>query len=260
MPELNHRIVGRIVWQHGSGDTLILPQGWADANIVTVHVPALAGVELYDGSRFDGGVEWYRAGVEQLLGAWAEVQQRGLAKYLLTFDGSFTPRMVRGSSTTPSNHSFGTALDINAAWNPIGHAPGSGKGTVVPLVPIFKAWGFAWGGDYKHRLDPMHFEMAELRPPAPKLLLSGKDTGVEVVLRDGTAYAPARALAEVLGLAVGFDPVRKNVTLSRPGGLAVPVTTWMRVGSGWVSVRDAARVARVSLVWDQRQNEALMAR
>ncbi|MBU0994986.1 MAG: M15 family metallopeptidase [Proteobacteria bacterium] len=51
-----------------------------------------------------------------------------------------------------SNHSFGSAIDINPAENGIG-----AKTWDIPpkIVEIFRKYGFYWGGFYK---DPMHFE------------------------------------------------------------------------------------------------------
>ena len=55
---------------------------------------------------------------------------------------------MRGSTTTLSNHSFGSAFDINVAWNERDHRPAlvGEKGSVRELVPIAHKWGFWWGG------------------------------------------------------------------------------------------------------------------
>jgi D-alanyl-D-alanine carboxypeptidase len=60
---------------------------------------------------------------------------------------------------TPSNHSWGLAIDLNSLDN-----PRSSDGIVhtkMPswLPPLWGRYGFAWGGNYKHSLkDPMHLE------------------------------------------------------------------------------------------------------
>jgi hypothetical protein len=71
--------------------------------------------------------------------------------------------MVRGSTTTLSNHAYGTAFDINAAWNGLGRepAPLGAKGSVLELLPLAEAHGFAWGGLFSRR-DAMHFEVARV--------------------------------------------------------------------------------------------------
>ena len=75
------------------------------------------------------------------------------------YAGCYYPRFIAGS-TSLSNHSFGTALDLNV--------PGNLRGTVGEMdrvvVSIFKKWGFAWGGDWRYT-DPMHFEMARIVRP-----------------------------------------------------------------------------------------------
>ena len=71
---------------------------------------------------------------------------------------------MRGSTTTLSNHSFGSAFDINVAWNERGHRPAlvGEKGSVRELVPITHQWGFWWGGHFSTP-DGMHFEVAVLK-------------------------------------------------------------------------------------------------
>jgi D-alanyl-D-alanine carboxypeptidase-like protein len=68
----------------------------------------------------------------------------------------FAWRPIRGSLTVPTNHSSGTAIDINSAYNWLGRADGGD----VPqwLVDRFNRYGFRWGGDYVSRPDPMHWE------------------------------------------------------------------------------------------------------
>ena len=95
--------------------------------------------------------------VQELFKAWGD---DNLISKILTFEGSFNPRVIK-SGTTPSNHSFGTAFDINGSWNQEGSAPaGIGqKGCLLGLVPRANELGFYWGGFYK---DGMHFEYAKL--------------------------------------------------------------------------------------------------
>jgi hypothetical protein len=80
-------------------------------------------------------------------------RRRGLLDRILSFGGGFEPRFVRGSTTTLSNHSFGSAFDINVAWNERGHRPAlvGEKGSVRELVPITHKWGFWWGGHFISR-------------------------------------------------------------------------------------------------------------
>ena len=62
-----------------------------------------------------------------------------------------------------SLHCFGVAIDINSRWNAYGAQPQLAglRGIVRELVPIFKHFGFAWGGDFGcASVDGMHFELA----------------------------------------------------------------------------------------------------
>jgi hypothetical protein len=65
-------------------------------------------------------------------------------------------RPIAGTRT-PSNHSWGTAVDINAPVNPRKRP----LTTNIPraVVNMWKAHGFRWGGDYQASTpDPMHME------------------------------------------------------------------------------------------------------
>ncbi len=71
--------------------------------------------------------------------------------------GTYNPRKVRGSATKWSNHAYGAAIDINAeqnGFNVAGNIP-------LPMIAAFKSEGARWGGDYRSRKDPMHFEFCE---------------------------------------------------------------------------------------------------
>jgi D-alanyl-D-alanine carboxypeptidase len=88
---------------------------------------------------------------------WTEAISRG---YELKTDPTqtwgFAWRAIRGATSTPTNHSSGTAVDANSKFNWLGRADGGD----VPrwLVEIFNRYGFRWGGDYSGRKDPMHWE------------------------------------------------------------------------------------------------------
>jgi hypothetical protein len=64
-------------------------------------------------------------------------------------------RPIRGTRT-PSNHSWGLALDINARTNPMGSTFRSDLPPAV--VALWWSCGFYWGGWYRSRPDAMHFE------------------------------------------------------------------------------------------------------
>lgn len=69
------------------------------------------------------------------------------------FGGCFNIRAIAGSSNY-SNHSWACAIDLSPASN--GFNMKSTLSNIV--VDAFKRQGAFWGGDYKNRRDPMHFE------------------------------------------------------------------------------------------------------
>ncbi len=71
------------------------------------------------------------------------------------FGGCYNQRMIRGSSTDISNHSFGAAIDLDPDHNPLGGKNGTMSKIIIDA---FDREGWFWGGRYKSRLDQMHFE------------------------------------------------------------------------------------------------------
>ncbi|CAN7576106.1 peptidoglycan-binding protein [Terrabacter sp. LjRoot27] len=95
-------------------------------------------------------------------------------------------RPISGS-TTLSNHSSGTAIDLNAPRHPLGK---SGTFTATQRSHIRSILGSCngvvrWGGDYSGRKDEMHFEI-NVRPGDARLAALAKRIG-----GGGTTPAPA---------------------------------------------------------------------
>ena len=94
--------------------------------------------------------------VPHLSQAFQNLIDAGCVKELKTWDGCFNIRNVRGR-TVPSLHSWGVAIDVNAAWNGLGK-----RSTLSPeFVKCFTDAGFDWGGLWG-RPDPMHFQLSHL--------------------------------------------------------------------------------------------------
>jgi len=76
-------------------------------------------------------------------------------------DWAYAYREVRGSDSDLSNHSSGTAIDLNATKHPL-HAENTfTKQQAATIRELCKKYGVRWGGDYTKRKDEMHFEIVE---------------------------------------------------------------------------------------------------
>ncbi|WP_353641592.1 transglycosylase SLT domain-containing protein [Mesorhizobium sp. WSM2239] len=147
----------------GNRENIRITNDWPEKNIIKVSIPVKSVLGRNGPLEF----EFHKLAADQLVAMWLEWEKEGLLDRILTFDGAFVPRFIRGSTSTLSNHAFGTAFDINAQFNPLGHTPADigEKGCVRELVPIANRFGFAWGGHFKKRPDGMHFEVARIIQP-----------------------------------------------------------------------------------------------
>ena len=114
-----------------------------------------------------------KAIVKPLSQAFKNLINRGFVNELKTFDGCFNIRIIRGyekkyetlvkqgkieeASRLISLHSWGVAIDVNAAWNGLGKEPKLSEG----FVKCFTDAGFDWGGTWK-RKDAMHFQLSKI--------------------------------------------------------------------------------------------------
>jgi hypothetical protein len=138
---------------------------WRRDNIQDVDVPQVNNIPTYGDRRMGNSIRFHRLAAAQLQALWAEWEHVGLLRLVIFWGGSFVPRYRTGSTTGLSNHSWGTAFDINTETNGWGvRPPGLGRpGCLLPLVPIAERHGFAWGGFF-NTFDGMHFEIAEVFP------------------------------------------------------------------------------------------------
>ena len=75
-------------------------------------------------------------------------------------DWGYCYRPIRGQTDKLSNHSSGTAIDLNASRHPLGQVGTFESGKVPMLRALAHKYGLTWGGDYKSRKDEMHFEIS----------------------------------------------------------------------------------------------------
>ena len=76
-------------------------------------------------------------------------------------DWAYAYRDVRGSDSVLSNHSSGTAIDLNATKHPLGMQNTFTKQQAATIRELTKKYGLKWGGDYAKRKDEMHWEIVE---------------------------------------------------------------------------------------------------
>lgn len=72
--------------------------------------------------------------------------------------GALCARLIRGSSTSWSNHSWGTAIDVKLQGRLDGFGDGGTQFGLLLLAELFNAEGWYWGATY-NREDSMHFEV-----------------------------------------------------------------------------------------------------
>lgn len=94
--------------------------------------------------------------VKPLEQAFKNIIAKDLVSQLKTWDGCFNIRK-KIASKSASLHSWGIAIDINAAWNGYNKKPTLSK----ELVQCFKDANFEWGGDWAIP-DGMHFQLSKI--------------------------------------------------------------------------------------------------
>lgn len=109
--------------------------------------------------------------------SFLNIIDRGLTRGFKTFDGCFNVRPIRGyekqvkellakgqiekAMIYMSIHSWGTAIDVNAAWNRLGEIGEMPE----EFARCFIEAGFDWGGYFK-RKDSQHFQLSYIREEA----------------------------------------------------------------------------------------------
>ena len=214
-----HPVVGTVEWETDgleSGHSIKLLNNF-EKNIGLVLVPQLDGINdvrtdalQKAGAKFNGKLKFFKPAHAQLLAAFAEIEKAGLKKRLVSIAGSFNPRLQKkkngGFVQTPSNHSFGTAFDINSDFNAQGKKPPAvgQPGSVRELVPIFEKHGFRWGGTFPTP-DGMHFEITKILasdtvtvPRPVEVRLNGNPIGVPAIQIEQTIWVGVNSLITIL--------------------------------------------------------------
>jgi hypothetical protein len=93
--------------------------------------------------------------------ALQKIIAEGLADEIHSFEGCFNIRPMK-SGGTPSVHSWGLALDMDASTNPFSWTKLTtswSKGFVKCMTSV----GFEWGGLWTKPFDAMHFQLPWIR-------------------------------------------------------------------------------------------------
>jgi len=136
-----------------SPERITVDPAWVSKHIVAVAVPQLGGRKVHV----------HRDVAQPLLALFAAWEDAGVLSDVTKFAGCWVARFKRGKAGGTekdlSNHSWGSAIDVNPQQNWLGKTPAAEgePGSVLRLVPIAEANGWAWGGRWKTP-DGMHFE------------------------------------------------------------------------------------------------------
>lgn len=162
--EFCHPLFGRLAFETVEDDwvrggAIRFTSGFDRSMIKPLFVPQIVGMpRSTEGAVNTGNIQFHADAHAQLLAAFAQIERQGLLPKMVSFGGArFQPRLRKPVdaegrkllSRSPSNHSFGTAFDVNARDGKYG-------ATARAFVEIFEANGFLWGNDFN---DPMHFEV-----------------------------------------------------------------------------------------------------
>lgn len=150
-------IYGQFNYRDISGGRIEIDPWWIAQNIVTITLPGLnqqVQVHREAADNFIKAFTYIKNGTATING-----KQVPLLSLIETMDGTFVTRHVYwDSSRGLSNHSWGTAIDINASGH-FGYVDPNKTPNDPNLIlweKAFKPAGFSWGNSYS---DSMHFEL-----------------------------------------------------------------------------------------------------
>jgi hypothetical protein len=146
---------------------------WAAAHIIDIEMP-----QLKFARGFNGRIRCHSKSAPLLTKLFAQWEKDDLLHLIISYEGCFVPRYKRkqappgtgghsekSSLEVPqlSNHSFGSAFDINFVDNQLGAVPAQvgRRGATRELVAAANGLGIYWGGHFGTQ-DGMHFEIGKL--------------------------------------------------------------------------------------------------
>lgn len=133
----------------------ILAAAWESRILTPVALPAPLHVA---GGGQTKVIRCHRLIAPSIARALDDLYAKGNWLLLQDYGGCYCWRTQRLAAHARSRHSWGIAIDLNVHDNPMMGTP-----KMAPEVVLaFKLAGFAWGGDFVHRPDGMHFEFYDV--------------------------------------------------------------------------------------------------
>ena len=168
---LKHRPDAEAIVQKGSCDGSA--SDWVAAHITNIAIP-----QLRFARGFNGSIRCHTKAAPVLRALFEQWQADDLLHLIISYEGCFVPRYKRNQAPSGvnghalkkssdvaalSNHSFGSAFDINFVDNQLGHVPAlcGRRGSVRELVESANSLGVFWGGHFATD-DGMHFEISKV--------------------------------------------------------------------------------------------------
>lgn len=153
---------GQFRYRDLSGGRIEIDPQWIANNIVTITLPGLnqrVQVNKAAAANFIKAFTLIKNGTATING-----RQVSLLSLIKTMDGTFVTRHVNwgGPTTGLSNHSWGTAIDINASNHYVGLRIDPNSTTDPNAIlwrEAFQPAGFSWGNRYNTGPDSMHYEL-----------------------------------------------------------------------------------------------------
>lgn len=147
---------GQFRYRELSGGRIEVDPAWIAKNIVTIKLPGLnRNVQVHKSAadNFIKAFTYIKNGTATVNG-----KQVTLLSLIDTMDGTFVTRHVNWNAANGlSNHSWGTAMDINASDHfRYVKATERSDPNLILWEKAFKPAGFSWGNTYS---DAMHYEL-----------------------------------------------------------------------------------------------------
>ena len=135
---------------------------WASKNIIPIIVPQLARMRTWSKGRVnsEGRIFAHRIIRDQIVAAFAEIEEKGFLGDVLFWGGTIARRARRSNPNVISLHALGLAFDLNPSYYQMGDrstwVAHDQEGSLDRIIPIFEAHGIINGQVFD---DKHHFEL-----------------------------------------------------------------------------------------------------